>query len=184
VISEVRSRGLNGGYDCFVELFNPTSQPVVLDNLWALTFRKATYGTSYQPRWAGSPGLTIPAGGFFLIANPGTTSSAGYDQSPQPDAWMETVKVPDAGGVQLIHDGVVVDSLCYYDDAVSLNEINDSFSCEGTPVLNPHSFSATTNTDESLHRKQNGCQDTGDSESDFETVVPSTPTNSAGDSQP
>jgi hypothetical protein len=155
---------------------------VSLDASWSITYRKAAMGTSYQPRWQGGPNLVIPVDGYFLLANPGTGSSTGYNQQPTPDAWFGTVKVPDAGGMQLLHAGAVVDTVCFYDDSTSLAEIDASFACEGSPVQNPHTFSASTNTDESLHRKHNGCQDTQDSSADFETVAPSTPTNSAGQS--
>ena len=182
VISEIRSRGTAGGNDDFVELYNPTDLPVTLDTTWKLDARNHTAGGSYGTRWTGS-GKTIPSHGHFLIVG------SAYAQSPAGDETL-TSGITDATSVKLTHSGAVVDAVCYaFDAATSASFATDpTFSCEGTPVTNPHNNATATNDDASIERKLAGnagsCNDTGDNAADFFTQMPATPQNAMSPAVP
>jgi hypothetical protein len=176
VISEVRSRGVGGGSDEFVELYNPSTDPVTLDVSWTLDGRSDT-ATSYSARWTGT-GKIIPAHGHFLL-----TGSA-YTQQPAADESLLT-GITDATALRLSHAGVVVDALCYGFDATTLMVfVNDpTYVREGMPAMNAHDNTAGTNVDESIERKPGGTagngRDTNDNATDFAALTPSNPQDSA-----
>lgn len=76
VISEVSIGKAGAATDEFVELYNPTANPVSLNN-WKLT-RKVTSGT--ESTLVSTISGTIPSHGYFLIANQGYTGSTSADQ--------------------------------------------------------------------------------------------------------
>jgi hypothetical protein len=180
VISEIRSRGLGGAADEFVELYNPTAAPVTLDSSWTLQSRGSGAFT-YATRFTGG-GQIVPAHGHFLIAGPG------YTQSPAPDIQLAAALTSDAGSVILVQDLVTtIDAVCFFYDSGSLaiiTNILDPYVCEGMPVDNPHDDSTGTNTDKSLERQPGGglgnCTDTDDNASDFAIRSPATPENAQG----
>jgi hypothetical protein len=108
VISEVRTRGAAGGSDEFVELYNPTGAPIVLDSMWVLEGLKAgaSATTMYSARWTGK-GTSIPAHGHFLIGG------SSYTQSPAADDSLST-GISDATALRLMHANAMVDALCFY----------------------------------------------------------------------
>lgn len=181
VISEVRSRGVGGGSDEFIELYNPSTDPVTLDSSWTLDGRSDT-ATSYSVRWMGS-GKVIPAHGHFLL-----TGSA-YIQQPVADDSLLT-GITDATALRLSRGGVVMDALCYGFDATTLMVFgNDTtYVCEGRPAMNLHDNTAATNVDGSIERKPGGTagngQDTNDNATDFAALTPSNPQNSASARSP
>jgi hypothetical protein len=182
VISEIRSRGIGGASDEFLELSNPTSDPVMLDSTWKLEGRSNT-ATSFSGRWTGT-GKVIPAHGHFLVA--GTA----YTQVPTADEALSS-GIADASAVRLTQAGGVVDIVCYGFDASSTAAfVSDStYGCQGTPVANnPHNNAASTNTDASLERKPGGaagnCTDTGDNGADFQLSTPANPQDSASPPTP
>ena len=69
-----------------------------------------------------------------------------------------------------------MDAVCYY---FGSNPFDATFTCEGTPILNPHDNTTNTDTDASIERKPGGtagnCTDTGDNASDFQATMPATP---------
>jgi phosphatidylserine/phosphatidylglycerophosphate/cardiolipin synthase-like enzyme len=67
VISEFATRGPTSATDEFVELYNPTSAAISLSG-WKLQYKSAT-GTSWSDRAVLPSSASIPAHGFFLIAN-------------------------------------------------------------------------------------------------------------------
>jgi hypothetical protein len=168
VISEVGTRGTGGASDEFIELYNPTASPVVLDNSWRIEARSNS-ATTYSPRWVGS-GRTIPARGHFLIG--GTA----YLTMPAADEAMST-GITDAMSLRLTRSGVVVDAVCYAFDAASAMPFTSdvTYTCEGAPVNNPHNNTSGSNTAISIERKPgspNGnCTDTQSSASDFLTAT-------------
>jgi hypothetical protein len=175
VISEIRTRGIGGANDEFVELYNPTSKPVTLDSSWTLQGRKADFVVSPSIRWTGAGG-TIPAKGHFLIAG------SGYTQSPAPDEQL-SVALTDAMSLTLYFGATQVDSVCLYSDNLTLSfEQSLTFPCEGSPVLNPHDDTNATNKDESVERKPGGalgnCTDTDANDADFAVTKPATPQSS------
>jgi hypothetical protein len=172
LISEIRSRGLGGAADEFVELYNPTGVPVVLDNTWKLEAR-SNAATTYTTRWTGT-GATVPAHGHFLIA--GTA----YTQMPAADDALST-GITDASSVRLSQSSAIVDAVCYAYDAASAQPFTTdaTYTCEGPPLNNPHNNSTSTDTDASLERKPGGtagnCTDTDVNASDFIVTTPANP---------
>ncbi|MEP7123937.1 MAG: lamin tail domain-containing protein [Byssovorax sp.] len=174
VISEVRSRGVGGGADEFVELWNPTAASIALDSSWMIEGRSATAG-AYNARWKGAAGLSIPAHGHFLIA------SSGYVQAPTADDKLLT-GITDATSLRLVQAAVTVDAICYAFSPATLMAFDATYSCEGVPVSNlPHNdgSGAASNVDASLERLPGGaagsCADTDDSTADFAPRSPADP---------
>jgi hypothetical protein len=169
VISQIRSRGAGGGSDEFIELWNATPSPVALDTSWTVDARSST-STSYTSRWTGS-GKSVPAWGHFLLGG------SAYTQTPVDGSESG---VTDASSVRLLHGTTVIDSVCYYSGS---NPFDASYTCEGTPVVNPHDNSASTDVDASIVRKPGGavgnCTDTNVNAADFATQTPATPENVA-----
>jgi hypothetical protein len=170
LISQIRTHGLAGGGDEFVELHNPTSAPIELDSTWELQSRAAT-SAGFTKRWGGNL-QTVPAHGYFLMT--GST----YTQSPAQDAPLQS-GIKDSGSVLLVHGGTTIDALCFYSDAVNLSLFDATFLCEGMPVSNaPHddSTSAAANVDQSLSRHTgSSCLDSGDNATDFSPLEPAAP---------
>ncbi len=180
LISQVRTRGSKGASDEFVELYNPMGQDVVLDDTWSIVDSTANAtGSAYAQRWKGT-GKTIRARGHFLIAG------TGYVQAPAPDELLSN-GITDAASLVLKNNGGTIGALCYYNDSIlgSKDELeNLGYTCEGTPVQNPHDDMNDTNFDESLDRKAAGgapqCSDTADNASDFAPLAPAAPHSSSG----
>ena len=172
VIQEVKSRGVGGGSDEFVELYNATPSAVVLDSTWTLQARSSA-NTSYSVRWTGG-GASIPAYGFYLIVG---TSYAGATASDS----VLTTGVTDATSLHLEKSSTIVDTLCYAYDSPSTTTLEGAgYGCAGTPSDNsPHDDSATgtSDVDQSLRRQQ--CVDTGNNAADFAKASPSTPLDSS-----
>ena len=180
MIGEVRTRGIGGGGDEFLELYNPTNGPIVLDTSWSVEGRSHT-SKSYTVKWLGF-GETIGPLGHYLL------TGEGYVQSPSGDAQLLS-GVTDAGSIRLVHSGATIDSVCYYFSVTSFTALvtDKTFDCEGEPFNNgPHKDSGTgkSNTDVSFERLpadfSGNCVDTGDSKDDFVIQAPSTPHNALG----
>jgi len=179
VISEVRSRGAGGASDEFIELYNASATPVVLDSTWAINGRSTT-APSYTVRYAGGDGGVIPAYGHYLIAG------SAYTQAPTPDALL-VIGLTDATSLTLTQNGTTIDAVCYAFDATTTATLQmTGFTCSGTPVSNaPHdnTSSVTSNVDVSVERKPGGtagnCTNTGDNSADFTTQTPATPLNAS-----
>lgn len=176
LISEVKSRGVNGAADEFIELFNPTAAPITLSNAWSIEGRSST-ATSYTSRWTGT-GMTIPAFGHFLIGGSAYVSSPGVDESL-------AAGITDASSLRLVQSSVTIDAVCYaFDATIAAVFTNDAtYTCEGPPMAqNPHDNTNSTNTDSSIERKPGGsngnCTDTDQSAADFAVTAPSTPQSS------
>ncbi len=170
VISEVRTRGPEGGNQDFIELFNPTDATVVLDTRWRLDSRGEESAT-YTPRWTGDPQLTIGPGEHVLLANEepgnplgGATADALYNSG-----------VPDGASVVLYRDDAVVDAVCF---VCVLGELPADFECEGEPLS--RDAGCQTGGDRSVNRRAAGgvagCADTDVNAADLEDLEPSTPT--------
>lgn len=174
VIGEVRTRGVSGGNDEFVELYNPLPTPVTLDETWTLAYRRMDAPGEFELRWTGS-GAEIPAGGHFLIAG------LAYEQLPPGDGALSS-GIGDAAALQLRQGGARVDALCFY--AMGTAPAFAAGDCEGDPAENPHDDTSGTNANASLERKPGGasgsCVDTDHNDADFLPREPSTPTNADG----
>jgi len=82
--------------------------------------------------------------------------------------------IPDAASVILVQGNNVVDALCFYYDSTTLATLtgcSNPYTCNGTPVMNPHDNTTATDTNESLERRPGGSGgntvDTGDNANDF-----------------
>jgi hypothetical protein len=173
----VRSRGLGGAADEFVELYNPTDTPLTLDSGWTLEARSNS-ASSYGARWTGA-GKDIPANGHYLIVG------SAYTQTPSSDDSL-TTGITDATSLQLLNQGSLVDALCYAWDTTSAAPFlsDTTYVCEGTPADNaPHDNTTSGDVDVSIVRKPGGtagnCTDTGDNASDFTTETPAEPMSSS-----
>ncbi len=167
VISEIRTRGIGGGTDEFVELYNPTGQQVVLDPGWTVVSRSQT-DTSDHQRWQGNGGI-LQAHGFFLLVG------SGYAQSPLGDEALAS-GISDAGRVQLIQSpDNVVDSVCFAYDTGSSGLVS-MLGC--TPATNPHDDTISSDSDRSIKRAPRDCTETGNDSVDFVAASPATPSDS------
>jgi RHS repeat-associated protein len=162
VISEFRTRGLNGGNDEFVELYNKTSESINIGG-WKL---KASNNTgSITTRFTIPANTTLPAHRHYLATN--NNSLLGYNGTITGDQTYG-VGIADNGGIAITRAD---DSLV---DQTGMN-IGSAFK-EGR-ILDPF----TTNTARSYERKLGGVsgseQDTDDSRSDFLIRMTSDPQN-------
>ncbi len=184
LISQVQTRGDGAAADEFVELYNATSIAVTFDSTWTLTARSSTSST-YVARFVGA-GQVIPAHGHILIVG------SDYNAATAADGTL-LVGITDASSVLLLHNGSVVDALCFYYDAatLALYSTDLTYICEGTPVSNlPHNNTASgsSNTDASLERKPGGAlgntQDSDNNAFDFSSGVVPDPHNLASPATP
>jgi len=107
VINEFETQGTNGGSDCFVEVFNPTTSTAWFAG-WKLVSRTASGAT--DTLLATVPvGTMIPAGGYFVFAGTATPLPLGAAHMTQPCSYSTA-----AGGLGLrAPDGTLVDSVGY-----------------------------------------------------------------------
>ncbi|HRJ42354.1 MAG TPA: lamin tail domain-containing protein, partial [Caldilineaceae bacterium] len=77
VISEVQTAGISAS-DEFVEIYNPTNASILIES-WSLQYLPAAGGSYQKKNFV--LGATIPAYGFYLIANSGCTCAASADMA-------------------------------------------------------------------------------------------------------
>ncbi|MEP7121605.1 MAG: lamin tail domain-containing protein [Byssovorax sp.] len=184
VFSEIRSRGLGGTTDEFIEIYNPTAADVILDATWKIEGR-SNNAAGYSARWTGS-GKTISSHGHYLIA------SGGYVQTPaKEDSFAGASSITDATSLRLMNTGTVIDAVCYgYSAATKATLMGAGYTCEGTPADNlPHKDAAGAgDVDVSIQRLPGGalgnCIDTGDNAADFVTTKPALPQNTMSTATP
>lgn len=162
VISEFRTRGLNGGNDEFVELYNKTSASI---NIGGWKFKASNNTGVVTTRFTIPANTILPAHRHYLATN--NNSSLGYN-GPITGDQTYGVGITDNGGLAItLSDDTIVDQAGL--------SIGSAFK-EGR-VLDPF----TTNTDRSYERKLGGVsgseQDTDDSRSDFLIRLTSDPQN-------
>jgi hypothetical protein len=173
LLSQIQTRGINGGNDEFVEIYNPGSISVTFDSTWAVKARSAIItpctANALSGRFIGA-GQVIPAHGHILYTNP---TNPGYSETRPADSTY-TTGITDASSVLLFHGATLVDTLCFYYDAptqTALTTCSSPYTCAGAPILNPHNNLSGTNVDASLERKPGGSlgntQNTGDNSTDF-----------------
>jgi hypothetical protein len=192
VISELSPRGLTA-FDEFVELYNPTSQPVDLSG-WTLQTKSAT-ATIWTDRVVFPATTTVASHGYLLTANTNGYDSAG-GSGPVPDfSWLvPTTGIGDSGAaIRLIDQaGGIVDAVAYG---------GSSTQGEGTPLpahpgsgaptrsferkARASSTEATMNGSGSDALAGNGV-DTGDNSTDFylRATTDRDPQNSASPHEP
>lgn len=181
VVSQIQSRGVNGGNDDFIEIYNPGTVAVTFDKTWTLGVRSAISSdcttTALGTRWTGA-NQVIPPHGHLLLGN---GMDPGYTPPPTADATYAS-GVPDAASVVLFHGSTVVDAVCFYYDSTTesaLLSCSTPYTCLGTPVKNPHDNTSSTDTDEAIERLPGGSggntQNTGDNAADFDTITTADP---------
>ena len=163
VISQFRSRGPLGGYDEFIEIFNPSSHPIDISG-YKVEGSNASGGTSAR--------FTIPQGTIlgprkFLLAANTYSETQQYSESTVPDITY-TVGVSDNGGIALkAPDGTIV-------DAVGLS--TGSAFLEGDPLV-----PVTQSIEHAFERLTLWCgpdRDTGNNAQDFVKIAQAHPRNS------
>ena len=159
VINEIQISGVGGSEDEFVELYNPTTGDIDITG-WRLT-RATNTGGDGGNLVAGLSG-TVPAGGYFLVANDDfsglTTPDHFYSVSGNNIASDNTVSLYSDVGITLV-------------DRVGLG---DAVLADGSPVgQNPGSGASVSRT-----------QDTENNVDDFELLEISTPMNSESSETP
>jgi hypothetical protein len=164
VISQLQTRGANGAFDEFIELYNPGGSAVTFDNTWTVQVRNAASCGTYTNRVTGS-GQVIPSHAHILFKN----SSAASSYPIAADGTYAT-GIADSGSMTLMHGTTVVDALCFYLSTQSSFTCSGS-TCEGTQIQNPHDDTTNTNTNASLERKpgftMGNTQNTGNNAADF-----------------
>lgn len=103
VISEFCTRGPSAATDEFVELYNPTENPINLSG-WKLQYKSAT-GTTWNDRATLPSNASIPAHGFFLLANQSYVGTVIPDFSS--GAWNSGTGMADNGHERIIDAGAV-----------------------------------------------------------------------------
>ena len=158
VISEFRSRGPNGAFDEFIEIFNPTGETVDISG-WKIE-RSSSCGTTTSALVTINAGTALLPGQHFLAA-PAGASVIGSDQD-------FSAGIADDGGIALI---MANDTLA---DQVGM--------CEKTLFLEgTHLSPLTVSSDQSYERKPGGlsgnCSDNNNNSADFSLISPSNPQN-------
>jgi phosphatidylserine/phosphatidylglycerophosphate/cardiolipin synthase-like enzyme/predicted extracellular nuclease len=133
VISEFATRGLSSATDEFVELYNPTSSAIDISG-WKLQYKSAS-GTIWNDRAILPANSSIPAHGFFLIAN-----QTSYTGPPAADytsgSWTSGTGMADSGHERIIDASAVQVDLVGWGSAIAP---------EGSPAPN-HGTSANGNS--------------------------------------
>ena len=179
VISEIQTRGFTAD-DEFVELYNPTSQDVVMQS-WRLT-RKNSGGT--EGNLVASLSGTIKAHGYYLIAYPAKYLGL----APADKSYSST-------GSALTNDSTV---LLYNNAGVTLVDkvgFGNAFDKEGSASANPNvgeglerkansSSTVTSMTSGGADELMGNAEDTDNNASDFIIRVVSQPQNSTSTLEP
>ncbi len=169
VISQFRVRGPIGVSDEFIELYNRSTNPVVMDN-WRII----------GPNWRGDghtvdlavipTGTVLNPGCHYLITNRSTPGGP-YSGSVPGDLTMDFTDISDTAGFALARADSTIADRVGLDAGATFKE--------GTPLPTLGFFYV----DKAYERKPGGAagngQDTDDNSADFVVVAPSQPRNSA-----
>lgn len=160
VISEFRFIGDGAGNDEFVELYNPTGNPIDITG-WLI---RGSNNVGTVSTRATIPSVILQPGQYYLVAH------TGYSGPVAADLTYGTGITTDGGVALTLADTTTII------DQVGLS--TGSFYKEGNPQV-----SLTTNVDRSYERYIGGvngnCQDDGDNFLDFVLLNPSNPQNAS-----
>ena len=161
VISEFRTTGTGGGNDEFIELFNPTSGPILIGG-WTLR-RSAGCGAGTFPITTITAGVILNPGKHYLIGGASYSGTITPDQSVSPG-----LGIADNGGIALLNGATPVDRVGM---------------CATTTYFEPSPLTPlTTQTNRSYDRKASPsglCIDSNNNLADFFVRTPSDPQNLA-----
>ncbi|MDT4969744.1 MAG: endonuclease mitochondrial, partial [Acidobacteriota bacterium] len=171
VISQIYGGGGNNGSfykNDFVELYNPTSNPISLTG-WSLQYASAAGSSWSVTDLAG----TIGPGKYFLIRE--SQGAGGSADLPAADAVGNIAMSATSAKVALINNADSLGGACPVDpNIVDFVGYGASASCyEGTGPT------ATLSNSSAAVRKLAGDQDTNNNSDDFSLIDPPTPRNSA-----
>lgn len=105
VISEFATRGPSSATDEFVELYNPTGAAIDLSG-WKLQYSSTSNGTTWSDRAILPANSSIPAHGFFLIANQ-TSYAGGATPDHTSSLWTSGTGMADNGHERIIDASAV-----------------------------------------------------------------------------
>jgi predicted extracellular nuclease len=165
LISEVQTGGLAGGYDEFIELYNPSDTEDFDLNGYRVVYRSATGTTDFSCyRWTTETVTIIPPHRHYLLTN-----RQGYSGTVLGDVTYSQGLSATGGGLAIRDpEGNIVDS-------VGWGTATNIF-VETSPVT-------ATVAGESIERKPGGDegngQDTNDNSVDFQVISPPNPQNLA-----
>ena len=149
VIGEFRTRGQLGGFDEFIELYNPTNTLVDISG-WTIN-KSGACPSSSTATMVTIPALTeLQSGQHYLVTSASSTYVALANQTYPANA---TYAVADTGGIGLFDLSTLIDSV---------GMCNSTVYYEATPLT---ALSGVAN--QSYERINNGCEDTDSNSSDF-----------------
>jgi len=172
-ISQVYGAGGNSGSvytNDFIELFNPTSSPINVDN-WSVQYNSATSTTTTWQKTK-LPNVTILPGHYFLIQE--AAGTGGTTALPTPDVVGSIAMSGTAGKVVLVSDTNAIAIACPTTNVVDKVGYGTTATCFEGSGSTP-AFGSNTNA---LFRANNGCTDTDNNSADF-TAAAAAPRNSA-----
>jgi len=76
ILNEIQTSGSEGPDDEFVELFNASDCPAMLEQ-YVLAYRSSSATTDHGVSWSGAPGQSIEPWHLFILAGPGFPGPAG-----------------------------------------------------------------------------------------------------------
>jgi hypothetical protein len=169
VISQVYGGGGNTGAQYthdFIELHNPTAQPISLAG-YAIQFSSSAASATYAAQ--ALPSVSIPAGGYYLIQE--STNAAMGAPLPTPDFIPSTSPFQmgaTSGKIALTNTTTVLGINCPpAGTIVDLVQYGATVGCaEGGTAT-----AATSNTT-GVQRRNGGCQDTNNGGSDLQVLAP------------
>ena len=110
VISEFRTRGPAGDTDEFIEIFNPTTNPIDISG-WMI-WEADLFVVPTTPFFTVPAGKILASGQHYLVAN---NSINGYSEAVPADGTYNSTSIPDISGIAL------TDSSEAYVDMVGTN---------------------------------------------------------------
>lgn len=183
VLSEIRTRGPDGGNDEILEIYNPLGFPVVLDSSFKIAGRNENAAGSYQDKWSVPANQTVTIGArrhYLIVGSAYGGGVAGNATASAGTTDMASV-VLYRGTTVLGAGTTVLDAVCFYCGATNPFASSNHI-CEGTAFQKAATISACgNNLDQSIERKPGGAagngQDSNDSANDWAVVSPSNPQN-------
>jgi hypothetical protein len=144
----------------YIELFNSGSSGVSV-NGWSVQYASAT-GTTWQR--TNLPNVTIPAGGYFLVAQ--GSGSNGVNNIPAADATGTIAMSATAGKVALVNSTTTLSGSCPSSSIVDFVGYGSTANCNEGGANAP--APSTTNA---VFRASAGCTDSGSNSSDFSAAA-------------
>ena len=156
-INQVQVEGDNGATDEFIELFNPTTSPISI-NGWSIQYKSASGNFPLTTAKKNLPDATIPALGYFLIAQPD------YNGSVIADHVQSTISLSGTSNGATIFLVSDTNFLVTGTDATIVDKLGYGTSSTNSPET---ANAPSPASEKSLQR--NG-SDTDDNSLDFSTV--------------